>query len=78
MMHALFTPFLWSYNKLPRGAFSRVFAPFFCNTSHVQMTTPVKPVALLLLVVLSLLSLLEAPVYEGIAIKAAWPGCLRS
>lgn len=55
MMHALFTPFPWSYNELPRGAFSRVLAPFFCNLLHDQMTTPVKTVALLPVVALSLL-----------------------
>lgn len=61
MMRALFTPFPWSYNKLPRGAFSRVLAPFFCNLLDDQMTTPVKPVALLPVVAFSLLRFLEPP-----------------
>lgn len=55
MMRALFTPFPWSYNKLPRGAFSRVLALFFCSLLDDQMTSPVKPVALLPVVALSLL-----------------------
>lgn len=55
MLRALFTPFPWSYNKLPGGAFFRVLAPFFCNLLDDQMTTPVKPVALLPVVALSLL-----------------------
>lgn len=55
MMRALFTLFPWSYNKLPRGAFSRVLAPFFCNLLDDQTTTPVKPLALLPVVALGLL-----------------------
>lgn len=45
MLYALFTPFPWSYSKPPRGAFSRTFALFFCNTVDMQMITPVKTVA---------------------------------
>lgn len=55
MMRALFTQFRWSYSKLPRSAFSRVLAPFLCNLLDDQMTTPVKPVALLPVVAFSLL-----------------------
>lgn len=55
MVHALFTPSPWSYNKLPGGAFPRLLHLFFCNTLNVQVTTPVKPVAELLLAPLSLL-----------------------